>query len=139
MRAKQVFGHRGYVRAGKMFGFQASEGVAVRTFSGNDAGALYARDGVAPFIYNGTMEMRAWPVLPLQDDAQVADVLTALQEAYSRRDDAAVTPVCAKGSLAEQDRDNGSCCQVADTLRQADAAVYRVPPQGRPQDPRRRR
>ncbi len=84
VRAKQVFGHRGYVRSGKMFGFHASEGVAVRTFSESEADALYARAGVVPFIYNGSMEMRAWPVLPLADDTQVASALTALQEAYAR-------------------------------------------------------
>ena len=84
VRAKQVFGHRGYVRTGKMFGFHADAGVAVRTNDESDASALYARPGVAPFNYNGSMEMRAWPVLPLGSDGEVAAALTALQEAYVR-------------------------------------------------------
>jgi len=84
VRAKQVFGHRGYVRSGRMFGFQADEGVAVKVFAGDDADELYARPGVAPFVYSGGMEMRAWPVLPLAGDADVEAALTALQQAYDR-------------------------------------------------------
>jgi hypothetical protein len=84
VRAKQVFGHRGYVRAGRMFGFHASSGVAVKVFAGDDADEMYARPGVKPFVYNGTMEMRAWPVLPLRDDSEVEVALTALKRAYDR-------------------------------------------------------
>lgn len=79
VRAKQVFGHRGYVRRGRMFGFAAGEGVAVK--AGGRADELYSRDGVAAFAYRET-EMRAWPVLPLRDDTDAEAVLTALQEAY---------------------------------------------------------
>jgi len=84
VRAKQVFGHRGYVRGGKMFGFQADVGVAIKVFAGEVADALYARDGVVPFVYNGAMEMRAWPVMPLRTDAEIAAALTALKDAYDR-------------------------------------------------------
>lgn len=79
VRAKGVFGHRGYVRGGKMFGFHAAEGVAVK--AGDRADDYYAREGVAPFEY-GSGEMRAWPVLPLRDDEEREAALTALQEAY---------------------------------------------------------
>jgi hypothetical protein len=84
VRAKQVFGHRGYVRSGKMFGFHAGQGVAVRTFAQSEAEALYAREGVVPFVYNESMEMRGWPLLPLRSDAEITFALTALQEAYAR-------------------------------------------------------
>jgi len=84
VRAKQVFGHRGYVRGGKMFGFQADVGVAVKAPAGDVADALYGHAGVVPFIYNGAMEMRAWPVLPLRDDSEIAAALTALKDAYDR-------------------------------------------------------
>jgi len=84
VRAKQVFGHRGYVRNGRMFGFLAEEGVAVKTFGDGDLEDIYARPGVRPFVYSDGMEMRAWPVLPLSDDAQVESVLTELKRAYDR-------------------------------------------------------
>ena len=82
VRAKQVFGHRGYVRGGKMFAFIADAGVSVRTFSDAEAAALYARDGVVPFVYNPGMEMRAWPVLPLRSDAELDAALSAVRAAY---------------------------------------------------------
>lgn len=83
MRAKPVFGHRGYVRSGKMIGFLAGEGVAVKAWAGPGADALYARDGVEPFSHGG-VEMRAWAVLPLRDDTEVEAALSALHEAYER-------------------------------------------------------
>lgn len=83
MRAKAVFGHRGYVRSGKMIGFLAGEGVAVKAWAGPGADALYARDGVEPFSHGG-VEMRAWAVLPLRDDTEVEAALSALHEAYER-------------------------------------------------------
>ena len=82
VKAKQVFGHRGYVRGGKMFAFLADEGVSVRTFSAEEAEALYARKGVAPFVYRPGMEMAAWPVLPLRSDADLDDALSAVRRAY---------------------------------------------------------
>jgi hypothetical protein len=82
VKAKNVFGHRGYVRDGHMFGFMADTGVSFKAGSKDAAEALYARGRAAPFMYNGTMEMRAWPVLPLTDDADLAAALDALQEAY---------------------------------------------------------
>jgi len=82
VKAKQVFGHRGYVRGGTMFAFLADEGVSVRTFSAEQSAELYARDGVVPFVYRPGMEMAAWPVLPLRSDAELDDALTAVRRAY---------------------------------------------------------
>ena len=82
VKAKQVFGHRGYVRGGKMFAFLADEGVSVKTFSAEEADELYARDGVTPFVYRPGMEMAAWPVLPLNTDTDVDEALSAVRRAY---------------------------------------------------------
>jgi TfoX/Sxy family transcriptional regulator of competence genes len=82
VRAKQVFGHRGYVRGGKMFAFIADEGVSVKTFSPKEAEAFYARAGVAPFVYKPGMEMTAWPVLPLRSDTELDEALSAARRAY---------------------------------------------------------
>jgi len=80
-RSKGVFGHEGFVRNGKMFGFLAGEGLAVKVRAGTEADGIYAREGVHAFSYNA-MEMRAWAVLPLRDDAEAEFALTALQAAY---------------------------------------------------------
>lgn len=82
VRGKQVFGHRGYVRSGKMFAFIADTGVSVKTFSAEESELMYARDGVTPFVYNPGMEMRAWPVLPLRSDAELDAALSAIRQAY---------------------------------------------------------
>ena len=71
--ARPVFGHRGYVRAGKMFAFVVGDGMAVKA-SGTFAGELYARPGVVPFVVN-EMPMQQWPILELRDDAGLDDVL----------------------------------------------------------------
>lgn len=83
VRAKPVFGHRGWVRNGKMFGFIAEEGVAVKAFAGSESDALFALDGVVAFVHNG-MAMRAWPILPLRAETEVETALTALHSAYER-------------------------------------------------------
>jgi hypothetical protein len=83
VHAKQAFGHRGYVRHGKMFGFVVGEGVAIKAWAGEEAEALYARDGVTSFSHSG-MEMRAWPILPLRTEEETEAALTALQHAYER-------------------------------------------------------
>lgn len=82
-RVKMTFGHRGFVRNGKMFGFFAEGGLAVKAWASDDAPDLYAHDGVVPFAYNG-MPMRAWPILPLRNEAEVETALTALSDAYQR-------------------------------------------------------
>ena len=82
VKLKQVFGHRGYVRGGKMFAFLAEEGVSVKTFSAEESAVLYARSGVLPFVYRPGMEMAAWPVLPLRSDAELDDALSAVRRAY---------------------------------------------------------
>jgi hypothetical protein len=82
VKGKNVFGHRGWVRSGRMIGFVARDGVAVKALSDAHATGLYARPGVAPFIYNGTMEMRGWPVLPLESDGDLEAVLTELGAVY---------------------------------------------------------
>lgn len=80
---KQAFGHRGWVRNGKMFGFLADEGVAVKVPAGPESDELFGRDGVLAFSHSG-MEMRAWPVLPVRSEDEVEAALTALQHAYDR-------------------------------------------------------
>jgi hypothetical protein len=82
VKAKSVFGQRGYVRKGHMFGFVADTGISVKSASADAAEALYADGRIVPFTYNGAMEMRGWPVLPLTNDADLAAALEALQEAY---------------------------------------------------------
>jgi hypothetical protein len=82
VRAKQVFGHRGYVHNGKMFAFLAESGLSFKTRSGAEAEALYASGAAAPFVYGDAMEMRGWPVLPLASDEDLASALTAAQGAY---------------------------------------------------------
>jgi len=83
VRAKAAFGHRGYVRNGKMFGFLADGGLAVKLFAGDESTQIYARDDVHAFAHSG-MEMRAWPILPLKDPADVSLALEALQHACDR-------------------------------------------------------
>lgn len=83
VRGKNAFGHRGYVHNGKMFGFLADEGVAIKVWAGDDAAAVYAQDGVHAFAHSG-MEMRAWPVLPLRSEAELETALSALQNAYEK-------------------------------------------------------
>ena len=80
VKGKNVFGHRGYVRGGRMFGFLHPDGVAVKAWA-DEADALYRLDGVKAFSYNG-MEMRAWPILPLKDDADVDTAIDHLHCAY---------------------------------------------------------
>lgn len=82
VHGKNVFGHRGWVRAGTMIGFVAEEGVAIKSLSETHAAELYARPGAKPFIYSGTMEMKGWPVLPVATDDDVSDVLSELQRVY---------------------------------------------------------
>lgn len=83
VRAKSAFGHRGYVRNGKMFGFLADEGLAVKAWASNEADELYAHDGVYAFSHSG-MDMRAWPILPLRTADELEVALSALQHAYDR-------------------------------------------------------
>lgn len=82
VRAKNVFGHRGYVRDGHMFGFMAEPGVSAKAATKDAAEALYASGAAIPFMYNASMEMRGWPVWRLSSDADLAAVLQALHEAY---------------------------------------------------------
>jgi hypothetical protein len=81
VKAKNVFGHRGYVRDGRMFGFLARGGVAVKALTPEDADALYSRDGVVAFTYN-EMPMKGWPILPLRDDSELEAALTELDRCY---------------------------------------------------------
>jgi len=82
VKAKNVFGLRGYVRDGHMFGFMAYSGVSAKAATKEAAEALYANGAATPFMYNGSMEMRGWPVRPLSSDADLDAVLEALHEAY---------------------------------------------------------
>jgi TfoX/Sxy family transcriptional regulator of competence genes len=82
VRAKRVFGHRGYVHGGKMFAFLAEGGLAFKAARPADAQALYDSGAATPFIYDGTKEMAGWPVLPLTTDDELSAALTAAQSAY---------------------------------------------------------
>ena len=55
VRGKNVFGHRGWVRAGTMLGFIADEGIAVKALSDAHADGLYSRPGARPFVYGGSI------------------------------------------------------------------------------------
>lgn len=81
VKAKQVFGHRGWVHNGKLFGFAADIGVAVKSFAGDESERLYSLDGAAAFVANG-MEMRAWPVLPIDTPARFDAAVESLRIAY---------------------------------------------------------
>lgn len=78
--ARPVFGHRGYVRAGKMFAFVVGEGMSVKA-AGSFADELYARPGGIAFAYND-MPMAQWPILPLRTDAELDDVITQARRSY---------------------------------------------------------
>jgi hypothetical protein len=80
VKARPVFGHRGYVRAGKMFAFLAGAGVAVKA-TGPFAEELYAKPGVVAFAYND-MPMKQWPILPLESGDQLDHVIESARRAY---------------------------------------------------------
>jgi TfoX/Sxy family transcriptional regulator of competence genes len=84
VRAKQVFGHRGYVHNGKMFAFVAEGGLAFKAENAKAAEGLYESGVAAPFVYGEGMEMRAWPVLPLASDEDLSAALEAAWGAYER-------------------------------------------------------
>ncbi len=81
VKAKVVFGHRGYMRSDTLFGFLASAGVAVKMSSISEAEELHARAGVAPFKARGAV-MRTWPVLPLRSNSELEFALSALRNSY---------------------------------------------------------
>jgi TfoX/Sxy family transcriptional regulator of competence genes len=82
VRAKQVFGHRGFVRNGKMFAFFADSGLTFRATHPEDAETLYDAGLATPFVYNGSMEMRGWPVVSLRTESDLSDGLTAVRVAH---------------------------------------------------------
>lgn len=79
--AKNVFGHRGWLRSGRMFGFAADEGVAVKLTETIDAGGVVSRDGVALFAPDG-QPMKNWAVLPVRSEVEVDDAIGLLRTAY---------------------------------------------------------
>lgn len=81
VKARNVFGHRGYVRGRKMFGFLPESGVSVKAATASEAAELYTRDGVTSFEYN-SMPMRQWPVLPLRSDDDLDPAIEALRRSY---------------------------------------------------------
>ncbi len=83
VRTKLAFGHRGFVRGGKMFGFCADDGLAVRVWPGVDPEPIYAIDGVHPFAPSG-MDMRSWAIFPLRNDDEIETALSAVRDAYER-------------------------------------------------------
>lgn len=84
VRAKQTFGHRGYVHGGKQFAFIAEKGLAIKAANGAHAEALYAAGSAVPFEYGEGMEMHGWPVLPIGSDTELSAALEAAWEAYER-------------------------------------------------------
>jgi TfoX/Sxy family transcriptional regulator of competence genes len=84
VRAKQVFGHRGFVHNGKMFAFLAENGLALKAENAAAAEQLYESGTAVPFVYREGMEMRGWPILPLADDEHLSAALEAAWEAYER-------------------------------------------------------
>lgn len=82
VKARNVFGHRGYVRSGKMFAFIADDGLSFKAANGAEAEALYADGRATPFVAGADMVMHNWPVLPLATDEQLAEALTAARGAY---------------------------------------------------------
>ncbi len=81
VKARAVFGHRGYLRGRKMFAFLAEGGAGVRITSAMDADAILGRKGVVPFAYND-MPMKGWAVLPLRSDAELDAALDLVRQAY---------------------------------------------------------
>jgi hypothetical protein len=81
VKAKQVFGHRGWVRGGKMFGFLAGRGAAVRITPAMDDLVIMARDGVERFAYHGR-PMKGWAVLPLGSDDELDAAVDLVRQAY---------------------------------------------------------
>jgi hypothetical protein len=81
VRAKQVFGHRGWVRGGKMFGFLAGNGAAVRITAAMNGDVIMAREGVTLFAYDGR-PMKGWAVLPLTTDAELDAAVDLERQAY---------------------------------------------------------
>jgi hypothetical protein len=80
VKARPVFGYRGYVRAGRMFAFLAGGGVAVKA-AGAFGDELYARPGVVSFAYNG-MPMKGWAIVPLLDESALDGVIDDARRSY---------------------------------------------------------
>lgn len=81
VRAKQVFGHRSYVRDKAMFAFHAEGGVGIKALSFEERARLLAYEGAALFAYNG-MPMKGWVVLPLLSDSDLDAVVQEARLAY---------------------------------------------------------
>ena len=81
VKPKNVFGHRGYVRGGKMFGFLAPGGLAIKALTPEQSSALLARDGAGFFAYRD-MPMKGWIVVPVRTDDELQAALTELYRSY---------------------------------------------------------
>jgi hypothetical protein len=77
VRAKGVFGYRGFVRGKAMFAFLTPGGAAVKVVSDEERARLLGFEGAVLFAYNGK-PMKGWAVLPLCSDS---DFDAVLQEA----------------------------------------------------------
>ncbi|MDO8964437.1 MAG: MmcQ/YjbR family DNA-binding protein [Coriobacteriia bacterium] len=77
---KNVFGHRGWVRSGRMFGFLAMPGVSVKADEAR-AAVLLERPGARPFTYN-ERPMKGWPVLPLASGSDLDAAVEELRASY---------------------------------------------------------
>jgi hypothetical protein len=81
VRAKGVFGYRGYVRGKAMFAFLTPGGAAVKVLADDERVRLLGFEGAALFAYNG-MPMKGWAVLPLRSDVDLDAVLQEARLAY---------------------------------------------------------
>jgi hypothetical protein len=82
VNAKQVFGHRAYVRAGTMFGYLADAGASVKLTAEMDAVGVMARDGVKAVQHAGEKPTKGWATLPLRDEADLDAAVDLMHQAY---------------------------------------------------------
>jgi hypothetical protein len=80
VKARKVFGHPGYLRGRKMFGWQEGEAFAVGKFGGEEANELEAI-GIAQSEHDGA-PMRGWYRIPVADDASASFALDWMRRAY---------------------------------------------------------
>jgi hypothetical protein len=81
VRAKGVFGYRGYVRGKAMFAFLTPVGVAIKALSDSERARLLGFRGAECFAYN-ERPMKGWVVLPISSDADLDPVVQEARLAY---------------------------------------------------------
>jgi hypothetical protein len=81
VRAKGVFGYRGYVRGRAMFAFLTPGGAAIKVLSEHERARLLAFEGAALFRYNDR-PMKGWLVLPLASDSELDAIVQEARLTY---------------------------------------------------------